>query len=115
MVHRHTLLGAVKVPSGTSYCISSLADTRAAEMPGYNRGHWGIENSCHWVLDAICREDHSQVRYRKAASDFGTLRRVGDKPHNLAVAGEKKRKSLPGRELRAAQDEAYPEKLLSLV
>jgi hypothetical protein len=84
-------------------------------MLGYIRGHWGIENSCHWVLDAICREDHSQVRDRTAASNFGTLRRMALNTHNLAVAGEKKRKSLPKRELRAAQDEAYLEKLLSLV
>lgn len=115
MVHRHTLLGAGKVRSETSYYISSLADTRAPEMLGYIRGHWGIENSCHWVLDAICREDHSQVRDRKAASNFGTLRRMALNTHNLAVAGEKKRKSLPKRELRAAHDEAYLEKLLSLV
>jgi predicted transposase YbfD/YdcC len=115
MVHRHTLLGAGKTRSETSYYISSLADTRAAEMLGYIRGHWGIENSCHWVLDAICREDHSQVRDRTAASNFGTLRRMALNTHNLAVAGEKKRKSLPKRELRAAQDEAYLEKLLSLV
>ena len=43
------------------------------------------------------------------------MRRIALNAHNLAVAGEKKRKSLLKRELRAAQDEAYLEKLLSLV
>lgn len=115
MVHRHTLLGAGRTRSETSYYISSLKGTRAPEMLRYIRGHWKIENSCHWGLDAICREDHSQVRDRSAASNFGTLRRMALNAHNQAVAGEKKRKSLPKRELRAAHDEAYLEKLLSLV
>ena len=115
MVHRNTIIGEGKGRSETSYFISSLGGTRAPEMLGYIRGHWRIENSCHWVLDAVCREDHSQVRDRKAASNFGILRRMALNAHNLAVAGEKKRKSLPKRELRAAQDESYLEKRLSLV
>ena len=26
------------------------------------RGHWGIENTCHWVLDVTYREDESRIR-----------------------------------------------------
>ncbi len=51
------------------------------------------------------------MRDRKAASNFRTLPRMALNARNLAVAGEKKRKSLPKRELRAAQDEPYLEKL----
>src|SRR5690606_25474552 len=76
MVHRHTLLGAGKTRSEASYYISSLKDTRAKEMLGYIRGHWGIENRCHWVLDAIYREDHNQTRDRNAAANLSTLRRM---------------------------------------
>ena len=53
MIHRHTLLGAGKTRSETSYYMSSLKDVRAPEMLAYIRGHWGIENRCHWVLDTI--------------------------------------------------------------
>lgn len=115
MVHRHTLLGAGKTRSDTSYYISSLGDTRAEAMLAYIRGHWSIENRCHWVLDAIYREDHNQTRDRNAASNLATLRRMGLNAHNRMPAEGKKPKSLPKRELRAAQDEAYLEQLLSLM
>ena len=26
------------------------------------RGHWSIENACHWVLDMTYREDKSWIR-----------------------------------------------------
>ena len=115
MVHRHTLLGAGKTRSETSYYISSLGDMRAEAMLAYIRGHWSIENRCHWVLDAIYREDHNQTRDRNAAANLGTLRRMSLNAHNRMPAEGKKPKSLPKRELRAAQDEAYLEKLLSLM
>jgi predicted transposase YbfD/YdcC len=115
MVHRHTLLGAGKTRSETSYYISSLGDTRAEAMLAYIRAHWSIENRCHWVLDAIYREDHNQTRDRNAAANLGTLRRMSLNAHNRMPAEGKKPKSLPKRELRAAQDEAYLEKLLSLM
>lgn len=44
MVHRHTLPGAGKTRSETSYYISSLGDTRAEVMLAYLRGDWSIEN-----------------------------------------------------------------------
>src|SRR5690606_9180159 len=115
MVHRHTLLGAGQTRSEASYYISSLKDTRTKEMLGYLRGHWGIENRCHWVLDAIYREDHNQTRDRNAAANLATLRRMALNAHNRMPFEGKKHKSLPKRELRAARDEAYLEQLLSLM
>ena len=114
MVHRHTLLAAGKTRSEKAYYISSLREARAAELLGYIRGHWGIENRCHWVLDAICREDHNQTRHRTAAKNLAILRRIALNTHNLLQPEGRKPKSLPKRELRAAQDRAYLEKLLSL-
>ncbi len=43
----HTLLGAGKTRSDTSYYMSSLQSARAMELLGYIRGHWSIENRCH--------------------------------------------------------------------
>ncbi len=39
------------------------------------RGHWGIENSLHWVLDVTFDEDQSRTRDRFAASNLSWLRR----------------------------------------
>ena len=115
MVHRETLLGCGKTRSETSYYISSLGGVRAEEMLKYIRGHWSIENQCHWVLDAVCREDHNQTRDRNAAANLATLRCIALNAHNRMPQEGKRRKSLPKRELRAASDEGYLEKLLSLV
>lgn len=115
MVHRHTLLGAGKTRSETSYYMSSLKDVRAPEMLAFIRGHWSIENRCHWVLDAIYREDHNQTRDRHSAANHSILRRMALNAHNRMPFEGKKRKSLPKRELRAISDSAYLEQLLSLV
>ncbi len=115
MVHRHTLLGAGKTRSETSYYMSSLKDVHAPAMLGYVRGHWAIENSCHWVLDAIYREDHNQTRDRNSAANHSILRRMALNAHNRMPFEGKKRKSLPKRELRATYDSDYLEKLLSLM
>lgn len=39
------------------------------------RGHWGIENSLHWVLDVTFDEDQSRTRQRRMAGNLSWLRR----------------------------------------
>ena len=39
------------------------------------RGHWGIENSCHWSLDMTFREDESRLRERNLRQNFAWLNR----------------------------------------
>jgi len=51
-------------------------DMPAAGYARALRGHWGIENGCHWVLDVTFREDHSQLADRKAAMNLGLIRRL---------------------------------------
>jgi len=41
------------------------------------RGHWGIENSLHWVLDVTFNEDQSRTRNRRMADNLTWLRRFG--------------------------------------
>ncbi len=43
------------------YYISSLA-MGVKQFARAVRGHWGIENTCHWVLDMTYREDESRIR-----------------------------------------------------
>lgn len=39
------------------------------------RGHWGIENTCHWSLDVTYREDAQRTRHRTLAENLAWLRR----------------------------------------
>ncbi len=39
------------------------------------RGHWGIENGLHWVLDVVFGEDASAIHVGHAPENFGFLRR----------------------------------------
>lgn len=39
------------------------------------RGHWGIENGCHWTLDMTFREDESRIRDRHIRENFAWLNR----------------------------------------
>jgi predicted transposase YbfD/YdcC len=40
------------------------------------RGHWGVENKLHWVMDVCFREDQSRARAGYAAENLATLRRL---------------------------------------
>jgi predicted transposase YbfD/YdcC len=39
------------------------------------RSHWAIENSCHWSLDMIYREDESRIREPQMRENFAWLNR----------------------------------------
>ena len=45
------------------YYINSLA-VNVKQFARSVRGHWGIENGCHWSLDMTFREDESRLRER---------------------------------------------------
>ena len=38
------------------------------------RTHWGIENSLHWVLDVVFREDESRKREGNSAENMAIIR-----------------------------------------
>jgi len=40
-----------------------------------NRGHWAIENGCHYIIDSIYDEDRSQIRTGHGPSNITRLRR----------------------------------------
>ena len=39
------------------------------------RGHWGVENGCHWILDMTFREDESRMREPHVRENFAWLNR----------------------------------------
>lgn len=56
------------------YYISSL-DVDVKRFARAVRGHWGIENTCHWSLDMTFREDESRTRERQLRENFAWLNR----------------------------------------
>jgi predicted transposase YbfD/YdcC len=44
------------------------------------RSHWAIENSLHWVMDMVFRDDECRVRTDHAPANFTTLKHMA---HNL--------------------------------
>src|SRR3954452_12288792 len=56
------------------YYISSLA-MDVKRLARAVRGHWGIENGCHWVLDVTYREDESRIREKALRENFAWLNR----------------------------------------
>jgi predicted transposase YbfD/YdcC len=47
----------------------------ARDYAGWVRGHWGVENGCHWVLDIAFAEDQSRARLGHAQQNLGLARR----------------------------------------
>ncbi len=67
------------------------------------RGHWGIENSVHWVLDVTFNEDRSRVRTGNAPQNCAVLRHIA---LNL-LRHEPSMGSIATKRCRAALDEQY--------
>ena len=56
------------------YYISSL-EVDVEQFARAVRGHWSVENGCHWVLDMTFREDESRLRERHLRENFAWLNR----------------------------------------
>ena len=69
-----TTLRNGKQTSDVRYFISSLP-MGVQQFARAVRGHWRIENSCHWVLDMVFREDESRIRQSKLRECFSWLNR----------------------------------------
>jgi predicted transposase YbfD/YdcC len=75
------------------------------------RGHWGVENKLHWVLDVHFREDQSRARAGFAAENLATLRRLA---FNLLKSDKTKKRGIRGKRLNASWDHAYLLRLLGI-
>jgi predicted transposase YbfD/YdcC len=68
-----------KVEQETRFYITSLV-MLAALLGPVVRSHWAIENSLHWVMDMIFRDDECRVRTDHAPANFTTIKHMA---HNL--------------------------------
>ena len=60
------------------------------------RSHWAVENSLHWVLDVVFREDASRTRKDNSAENFSVVRRIALNllrgfPANMSLARKRRR------------------------
>lgn len=92
----------------TSYYLSSL-DGDVQAFAQAVRGHWGIENRQHWVLDIAFREDDSRIRMGHASQNFALLRRIA---LNLLQHERSVKAGTKAKHLRASWDAAYLLKVL---
>lgn len=60
---------------GTLYYGLSREAT-AEQCATWIRGHWLIENGCHWVMDVIFREDSQLANVGHTAENMALLRRI---------------------------------------
>jgi predicted transposase YbfD/YdcC len=95
------------------YYISSLPVDRpdsAVRFAGAVRGHWGIENGVHWVLDLAFREDESRVRRDHAPQNLATLRHLA---LNLLRREPTSRRGIKARIRQACWNDDYLVRLLA--
>jgi predicted transposase YbfD/YdcC len=112
MVERERQQGEQKSVE-VSYYISSRAGgthRAAQQLARAARGHWGIENQVHWVLDVQFNEDHCRVRCDHAAQNLVTVRHIG---LNLLQQERTAKLGVKNKRLRAGWDSRYLERVLT--
>lgn len=82
----------------------------AATVNTLVRGHWGIENQVHWVLDVVVHEDASRIRAGAAPQNMGILQHIA---LNL-IRQEPSKGSVKTKRFRAALDDTYLTKVLGI-
>jgi predicted transposase YbfD/YdcC len=99
-----------KATEETRYFISSL-DSSAARHMEVVRAHWGIENTVHWTLDVVFREDHTRKRTENSAQNFALVRKFA---LNILKADKSVKTGLNSKRLKAGWDPEYLLKILKL-
>jgi predicted transposase YbfD/YdcC len=97
-----------KTTTESRYYISSL-EPNAAILAKAIRGHWGIENSLHYVLDVTFREDQSRVRLGEAPENLAVIRHAAI---NLLKNEKSVKGSTPEKRLRCCMSNTYLGKVL---
>lgn len=93
----------------TRYYISSAPLTAQAAADAV-RGHWGIENRLHWVLDVVFRDDQARLRTGHGAKNMAVVRHFAI---NLVRAVADK-KSIKLRRKAAGWDVRYLSSILGI-
>jgi len=97
-----------KIERETRYYITSMSMT-AVHLGHVIRSHWAIENSLHWVMDMMFRDDECRVRTDHAPANFATIKHMAinllRRPHG--------KQSLRGRRKAASWDDDFLASLIA--
>jgi len=66
-----------KITRETRFYITSLV-LPANVIGPMIRDHWAIENSLHWVMDMVFRDDECRIRTQNAPANFTTLKHMAN-------------------------------------
>ena len=91
-----------RITTEECYYISSLSTDNPFNR--HIRNHWAVENSLHWTLDMVFREDGQRKRDKRAAEDFAI---VGKIALNLLKNDTSTKASLVSKRLKAAWNGDY--------
>lgn len=73
------------------------------------RGHWAIENSLHWIMDMVFRDDECRVRTDHAPANFCTIKHMAQNLIRLAPG----KTSLRQKRKAAGWDDDFLAKLIA--
>jgi len=107
MVHSERQIGDRRSTETRFYIAST--DGGARRLGSAVRRHWQIENSLHWCLDIVFREDESRVRNRQAANNLAVMRHIA---LGLLKQDKSLKQSIKTKRLTAGWNEDYLAKLL---
>jgi len=97
-----------RVSRETRFYITSCA-LMAEQLAAIIRSHWAIENSLHWTMDMVFRDDECRVRTNHAPANFTTIKHMA---YNLIRKASSK-DSLRVRRKAAAWDDAFLASLIA--
>ena len=92
------------------YYLTSLPPD-AEKIATVIRGHWGIENSCHHLLDVTFHEDHCQVRDRTSAHNLTLMREFAAK----FLKDHPRKDTIKGKRLKACLSSEFRSQVVSFI
>jgi predicted transposase YbfD/YdcC len=100
-----------KMTSERRYYLLSLP-MDAAGFATAVRGHWGIENQLHWILDVGFREDQSRTTQGYCAENLAVIRHLAV---NLLTQEKSVKAGMRAKRLKAGWNDDYLTKVLAQV
>jgi len=98
-----------KVTISHNYSIYSVPNMTAREFAKCKRGHWSVENSLHWILDMVFREDESRARSDNSAENLNVFRQMA---FNILKCETSFKGGISDKQFNCLLDERYLDKVV---